>query len=234
MIILFLLCVFFFEDIKFALYDFFGKTHLIEGNGRVYNLPLLTWEHLVMSFLACSCSIVIGVSLGLIALSEWGSDFRPVIEKLVSLTEALPAIGILAIFIPIFGFGVVPGAIVLVVGGVMPIVFSTISGIENVPRGMLEVGSGLGMTPMEVFFRIKLPMSFPVLVSGMRSASVIIIGSATLAAISGAGGLGIPIFNSGIRGFDPIMLMEGALPVTLMALITDKLFSMLEEFRRLK
>lgn len=229
---LFLFSVFFFEDVKGAIYEWTGKSYLIEGDGYRYNLPLLTWQHLEMSFWACLFSILIGAGLGLIALTKVGSEFRPVIEKFVSLTKALPAVGILAIFIPIFGFGIVPGAIVLVIGGTMPIVFSTISGIENVPEDMLEVGMGMGMTRWELFWKVKVPIALPVLISGMRSASVIIIGSATLAAITGAGGLGIPIFNSGIRGFDPVMLMEGAIPVSLLALLVDKIFSLLEEYAR--
>lgn len=230
MILLLLICVFYFEDIKFNIYEISGKTYLIEGGGRRWNLPLLAWQHFLMSFWACLCSVITGVALGLFVLTRWGSEFRSVVEKFASLTKALPAIGILAIFIPIFGFGIVPGIIVLVIGGTLPIIFSTIAGLENVPADMLEVGEGLGMTDLEVFWTVKVPMSLPVLVSGMRSASVIIIGSATLAAISGAGGLGIPIFNSGIRGFDPVMLLEGAIPVTLMALAADKIFSILEEY----
>lgn len=230
MTLLLLVCVFYFEDIKFNIYEILGKSYLIEGEGRRWNLPLLAWQHFLMSFWACLCSIVIGILLGLFVLTRWGSEYRPVVEKFVSLTKALPAIGILAIFIPIFGFGIVPGIIVLVIGGTLPIIFSTISGLENVPSDMLEVGKGQGMTEWEIFWKVKVPMSLPVLISGMRSASVIIIGSATLAAISGAGGLGIPIFNSGIRGFDPVMLMEGAIPVTLMALLADKAFGILEEY----
>lgn len=230
MILLLLVCVCCFENIKLNIYEIFGKRYLIEGEGRRWNLPLLTWQHFLMSFWACLCSILIGITLGLFVLTRWGSEYRVVVEKFASLTKALPAVGILAVFIPIFGFGIVPGIIVLVIGGTLPIIFSTISGLENIPADMLEIGEGMGMTAREVFWAVKVPMSLPVLVSGMRSSSVIIIGSATLAAISGAGGLGIPIFNSGIRGFDPVMLMEGAIPVTLMALATDKIFAMLEEY----
>ena len=225
---LFLLAVFGYESIKEGLYHLFNKAYLLEDTGYPMNLPLLTWQHLEMSFLACSASVLIGVCLGVFAVSKLGYPFRPIIEKIASLSNALPTIGLLAIFIPIFGFGVIPGAIVLVLGGTMPIVFSVISGLINVPEQLLEVGSGMGMNNSQLFWRIKVPLAFPVLISGIRTATIIIIGSATLTAISGAGGLGIPIFNSGIRGFDPVMLLEGVIPVSLLALLMDRFFCCME------
>ena len=86
----------------------------------------------------------------------------------------------------------------------------------------------MGMSSSQLFWKVKVPMAFPVLLSGIRTATIIIIGSATLTAISGAGGLGIPIFNSGIRGFDPVMLLEGVIPVSLMALLMDRFYCCME------
>lgn len=216
------------EPVKFSVYALFHKEYLLVGSVSKYNMPLLALQHAEMSLAACVISIAIGMPLGIFVLTEFGSEFREIVEKLVSLTKALPQIGLIAILIPIFGYGIVPGAILLILGGMLPIVFSTISGLENVPPEMIEVGKGLGMTKMGLFRKVQLPLALPILISGVRTASIIIVGSATIAAISGAGGLGIPIFNSGVRGFDPIMLLEGAIPVSLMALFLDKLFNYIE------
>ena len=84
------------------------------------------------------------------------------------------------------------------------------------------------MSKRKVFFKIKLPLAFPVLMAGIRASAIIVIGCATLAAMAGAGGLGTLIYAAGVRGFDPIMLLQGALPVCLFALFVDRLFGYLE------
>ncbi|MDR1194583.1 MAG: ABC transporter permease [Peptococcaceae bacterium] len=229
LLILFFTVVFVYDNIKYDFYEAINRTFLIAGSGYPVDLPLLAWQHTVMSFWACFLSIIIGVSLGVFAMTGIGKEFRIVIEKLTSFSKSLPAIGLLAMLIPIFGFGAVPGIIVLVLGGVMPIVYSTIAGIANVPDFMLEVGLGLGMSRQRLFLEVQTPLAFPVLISGMRTASTIIIGGATLAAFSGSGGLGMLIISAGIRGFDPVMLMEGVLPISLMALIADRSFGLLEQ-----
>jgi osmoprotectant transport system permease protein len=224
-----LLVVFCFPIIESPLYEIMDKTNMQKINDYELSLPLLTWQHLKMSFSACLFSILIGLALGVFASVGSGRQFRPVIEKLVMLSNALPAIGLLAIFIPIFGFGVWAGVIPLLFCGTMPIVFNTMTGLDNVPNDLVEVGEGLGMTKLQVFLKIKIAMSFPILVAGLRASAIIIIGLATLTAISGAGGLGVPIFESGIRGFDPVMLIKGTLPVCLLALFVDRLFGYWEE-----
>lgn len=220
--------VFGFESVMEELYALFHKSHVYETVEHNINLPLLTWQHIVMSFWGCLFSSALGMGLGVFATTLFGKEFKPLIEKMMSLSQAVPTIGILAVLIPIFGFGVTPGAIVLVITGIMPIVFSTMTGLENVPEDMLEVGMSMGMKPMELFWKVKIPSSIPVIVTGLRTTSIIIIGSATLAAITGAGGLGRPIFSAGIRGFDPVMLIEGTIPVVLLALLVDRIFEYLE------
>jgi osmoprotectant transport system permease protein len=223
--VLLLASIFFFEKIKDDIYAITHLSYHLKGN---FDLPLLTWQHVTMSFWSCLLSIIIGMALGIFCLTGLGDDFRPIIEKIVAACQALPTIGLLAILLPILGFGLLPGIIVLVICGTMPIVFSTIAGIENIPEQMIEIGIGLGMTKAEIFLKIKLPLAFPVILSGVRTASIIIIGSATLTAITGAGGLGLPIFRAGFRGFDPIMLLEGAIPVTLLAMLVDRVFAYCE------
>ncbi|ATW27456.1 ABC transporter permease [Candidatus Formimonas warabiya] len=223
--ILLLASIFLFEKCKEYIYAVTNLSYHVQGE---FDLPLLTWQHITMSFWSCLLSIIIGMVLGIFSLTRLGSEFRPIIEKMVAASQALPTIGLLAILIPILGFGLLPGIIVLVICGTMPIVFSTITGIENVPEQMIEIGKGLGMTKGEVLLKIQLPLAFPVILSGLRTSSIIIIGSATLTAITGAGGLGLPIFRAGFRGFDPIMLIEGAIPVTLLAMLVDKVFAYCE------
>lgn len=226
--VLLIITVFGFELIVEDLYSLFKMSHVYESTYHAINLPLLTWQHIVMSFGGCFCSIVIGMAIGIFATTAFGREFQPLIEKMMSLFQAIPTIGFLSVLIPVFGFGVMPGIIVLVISGIMPIVFSTITGINNTPDDLVEVGQSVGMKKWELFFRVKVPSAIPVIVAGLRTTSVIIVGCATLAAITGAGGLGQPIFSAGIRGFDPVKLLEGTIPVTLLALLVDRIFEYVE------
>lgn len=228
LVILLCIIIFGFERVRELIYALFNKSHIYESISTPPNLPLLTWQHIVMCFWGCFFSIVIGMAFGIFATTEFGKEFRNLIEKLMSLFQAIPTIGILAVLIPVFGFGVTPGAIVLVITGIMPIVFSTITGIENVSADLIEVGMSMGMKKKDLFLKIKIPSAIPVIVAGLRTTSIIIVGSATLAAITGAGGLGRLIFSAGIRGFDPVRLLEGTIPVTLLALLIDRIFELVE------
>lgn len=228
LIILLCVVVFGFGEVTGLVYALFNKSHIYETIVNPANLPLRTWEHIVMCFWGCFFSIVVGMGIGIFATTEFGKEFRLLIEKMMSLSQAVPTIGFLAVLIPIFGFGVIPGAIVLVITGIMPIVFSTITGMENVSMDLIEVGLSMGMKKWELFWKVKLPAAIPVIVAGLRTTSIIIVGSATLAAITGAGGLGRLIFNAGIRGFDPVRLLQGTIPVTILALLVDRIFELVE------
>lgn len=227
-LVLLILSIWGFPKVEYSLYKFFNMTTIYNNSTLELSLAKLAWEHVIMSAWGCGISIAVGLIIGVFCVTEVGSEFRIIIEKMMSLSQSLSTIGLLALLVPIFGFGVIPGAIVLVIGGTMPIVFSTITGLENVPKNLTEAAYGLGMNEIEMFFKVKLPCAFPVILAGLRTTSVIIIGSATVAAITGAGGLGIPIFSAGIRGFNPVKLLEGTIPVTLMALLADRIFELAE------
>ena len=94
-------------------------SHIYESTYHAINLPLLTWQHIVMSFGGCFCSIVIGMAIGILPPLPLGG-VSALIEKMMSLFQAIPTIGFLSVLIPVFGFGVMPGIIVLVISGIMP------------------------------------------------------------------------------------------------------------------
>ena len=214
--------------IKDWLYTITSNENLLQVSDYGFSLSKLTIEHVEMSIIAVLGTILIGLPIGIFASVGVGKQFKHLIERITALANALPSLGVLAILIPIFGYGMESAAIALLFCGVMPIIFNTITGLENVPSYITELGEGLGMSKRKVFFKIKLPLAFPVLMAGIRASAIIVIGCATLAAMAGAGGLGTLIYAAGVRGFDPIMLLQGALPVCLFALFVDRLFGYLE------
>lgn len=110
----------------------------------------------------------------------------------------------------------------------MPIVYSVVVGIEQVPEDIVDAAKGMGMTEAEVYIKIKLPLALKVILGGLRRALVINISAAILAAAVGAGGFGVLVVN-GVRTFDMVLILEGAVPVTLLAVITELLLKELEE-----
>lgn len=226
--LLFLASVVVLPLIKDWLYTVTSNKHLLQVSDYGFNLVKLTIEHVEMSVLASIATIIVGFAIGVFASVGIGKQFKHLIERVTALANALPALGVLAILIPILGYGMKSAAVALLFCGVMPIIFNTITGLGSVPQYMIELGEGLGMSKVRVFFNIKLPLACPVIMAGVRSSAIIIIGCATLAAMAGAGGLGTLIYAAGVRGFDPIMLLQGALPVCLFALFVDRIFAYCE------
>jgi osmoprotectant transport system permease protein len=118
--------------------------------------------------------------------------------------------------------------IALTLYALMPIVYNVVVGIEEVPRDVVEAAEGMGMTPTEVYRKVKLPLALGAILGGIRTSTVINISAATLAAAVGAGGLGVLVVN-GVKTFDLVLILEGSIPVTLLAVITELFLGDLQE-----
>jgi osmoprotectant transport system permease protein len=125
--------------------------------------------------------------------------------------QTIPSIALLAFMLPVFGIGVVPAIAALFLYGLLPILRNIVAGLRGVAAGLLEVGRGLGMRPRDLLWRVELPLAAPVILAGIRTAAVISVGTATLAAFIGAGGLGDPIVT-GLTVTDTNLVLSGALP----------------------
>jgi osmoprotectant transport system permease protein len=124
---------------------------------------------------------------------------------------------------PLIGFGVAPAWVALALYGLLPIVQATIAGIESVPAAVRDAAVGLGLTPQQVLARVELPLALPVIVGGVRSSVIINIGTAAIASTVGAKTLGSPIII-GLAGFNTAYVIQGALLVGLLAVVTDLAF----------
>ena len=168
-------------------------------------------------------SLAIGVAAGLFVTRRAGREFRPLVETLVAIGQTVPPVAVLAIAVPLIGFGALPALIALALYGLLPIVRATIAGIESVPRGVIEVADGLGLSRTQRLLRIELPLALPVLLAGVRSSVIINIGTAAIASTVGAKTLGSPIIV-GLSGFNTAYVIQGALVVALLAIVTDLAF----------
>lgn len=185
----------------------------------------LTGEHLSLSLSAVLLAIAVAVPLGIL-LSRNRRVADPVIT-VVGLFQTLPAVALLAFMIPVLGIGARPALTALFLYALLPILSNTYKGLMGVDPSVKEAARGMGMTARQMLFMVELPLAFRVIMSGIRTSTVLIIGWATLAAFVGAGGLGEPIL-SGFAMVSPKLILAGALPVTIMALLADFLLGRLE------
>lgn len=204
---------------------------LVRGKGGSFlrtSLPELALQHLVLVLLAGSASVLTGVTLGTLAVFSRGRDFRNLLLGLSSFTETLPSVAIIALAVPVLGYGAGPTLLALYLYGILPVLRNTIDGLEGVDRDIVEAARGMGMSEIRTLFSVRAVLAFPIILAGVRTSLIITISAATLGAAVGAGGFGVPIV-SGIRSFDPIMILRGAVPVSLMALFTDSLLRLLAQ-----
>lgn len=182
-------------------------------------------RHMLLTALALAGALTIALPLGVLVYRRTAIA-RPTLY-IAGLLQTVPSIALLAFMIPLFGIGVVPAVAGLLLYAILPILRTTITALQSVEPLLVEVATGMGLTRSQSLWRIELPLALPGLFAGVRVATVIAIGTATLAAFIGAGGLGEPIVT-GLALNDPGLILEGALPAAGLAIAADLIFDALE------
>ncbi len=188
-----------------------------------------TLEHLGLSALALALGALLAVPLGL-ALERRRRLAEPVIRAL-GVTQTIPSIALLAFMVPLLGVGAVPAVVALWLYSLFPILRNTYTGVKNADPEAVEAATALGMTAGQVLAQVRLPLAVPVIMAGVRTAGVITVGTATLAAFIGAGGLGEPIVK-GLQLVDTAMILSGALPAAALAVVVDGALGLAERALR--
>ncbi len=188
-----------------------------------------TLEHVGL----CAAALLLGAALA-IPLGLWLERRRGWAESViraVGITQTVPSIALLAFMIPLFGIGTLPALVALWIYSLFPILRNTYSGVRDANPRAVEAATALGMTGGQVLRQVRLPLAAPVILAGVRTAAVLTVGTATLAAFIGAGGLGEPIVT-GLQLVDERRILAGALPAALLALAVDGLLALLERTLR--
>ena len=186
----------------------------------------LTRQHLTLVLLSVAVACLIGVPLGVLA--AFIAPLRQTVLALVGVLQTVPSLALLAILIPLLGMiGTVPALLALFVYALLPIVSNTCTGILQLPQGLRMAALALGMTRRQRLWLVDLPLTLPVMLAGVRTAAVTSVGTATIAAFIGAGGYGERI-TIGLALNDNQMLLAGAIPAAVLALLTQGLFALLE------
>lgn len=183
----------------------------------------LLGSHLALVALSSALSLAVGIAAGIFVTRAAGREFRPLVETVVAVGQTVPPVAVLAIAVPLIGFGALPALIALALYGLLPILRATIAGLESVPPGAREAADGTGMTALQRLWHVELPLALPVLLAGVRSSVIINIGTATVASTVGARTLGSPIIV-GLAGFNTAYVIQGALLVGWLAVVVDLAF----------
>lgn len=182
---------------------------------------VLLWEHLRLVAVSSFLSALAGCLLGIFSTRRAGRPFLPVIEDLLSLGQTFPPVAVLALAVPAVGYGFKPALLALFLYGMLPVARNAIDGLLSVPGEVKDAARGIGMSSGRILWSIELPLALPVIMAGIRTSVVINVGTATIGATIGAGGLGVPIV-AGLIGENPAYILEGALLSALMAVFLDQ------------
>ena len=193
---------------------------------RKYFFKIFT-EHLVLTFVSLFFALLISIPLGVWAVRS--SRVEKIVFTVVNTLQTIPSLALLAFFIPFLGIGFAPAVLSLFIYALLPLIRNTFEGIKNVDKSYVEASAGMGLNSWQVLRYVQIPLALPVMLAGLRISAVIVVGTATLAAFIGAGGLGDPIFR-GIATLNSRLIFLGAVPAALLAIALDKALALLENF----
>jgi len=171
-------------------------------------------EHIQISFIALFFAVVIAIPIGIYLTNQ--KKIAEIIIGISAVLQTIPSLALLGLLIPLFGIGKVPAIIALVAYALLPILRNTYTGINEVDSSLKEAATAMGMNTYKRLVKVELPLAMPVMMAGIRTAMVLIVGTATLAALIGAGGLG-DIILLGIDRNNPALIVLGAIPAALLA-----------------
>ncbi|MEM1057626.1 MAG: ABC transporter permease [Verrucomicrobiota bacterium] len=189
----------------------------------------LTGEHLNMSCMGVLLAFAVGLTASLLASGRPRSELA--VQSVANVFQTIPALALLAIFFAFMGSGYWTVVVTLALYAVLPVVKSCSAALGDPHAELLEAGRGMGMSPTELLWHIQIPQGLPVIISGLRIAFIYCIGSATLAAFIGAGGLGEYIYR-GLSINNPARVLLGAIPIALLAIVIDLLLGLVEKKAR--
>lgn len=186
----------------------------------------LTRQHLMLVAISVGIAILIGVPLAILVFAH--VRLRALVLGIASILQTVPSLALLAVLISLLGaIGALPALIALTLYSLLPIMRNTVTGLAEVPNGLRMAGTALGMTPPQSLRLVLLPLALPTLLAGVRTATAIAIGTATIAAFIGAGGFGERIVT-GLALNDRELLLAGALPAAALALLSEGIFELVE------
>ena len=198
--------------------------YISENTGQIL---LLFGQHFYLFIVSTVFAIAIGIGLAIYVTAPGNEKTGGRVVSITGAAQAVPPIAIIALAFIFVGIGATPSIIALIIYSIVPILFNASSGLLSVPPQVIEAGRGLGLTHRQVLWKIKIPMSLPVIMAGIRSAATINIGTATVASFIGGGGLG-DLILMGLKLYRSDIILTGAILTAIMAIAVDYLLQLAE------
>jgi osmoprotectant transport system permease protein len=191
----------------------------------------LALSHLGLVAASSAIAAILGVAAAIFVTRPAGAEFRGLVEALVAMGQSFPPVAVLAIAVPAIGFGAEPALIALTLYGILPVLENTLAGLGAVPARVRDAARGIGMGEARILVAVELPLAAPVIVAGIRTSTIINVGTAAIASTVGARTLGSPIII-GLDAANIAYVLQGAILVGLLAILLDLAFDRLVAWTR--
>ncbi|WP_244491609.1 ABC transporter permease [Bosea sp. Root381] len=188
----------------------------------------LTLAHLQLVLGATGAAALVGVSAGILVTREAGKRLLPLVSATAAIGQTFPPVAVLALTVPVLGYGSGATLVALFVYALLPIIANTVAGLEGVEVSVRDAADGMGFTPLRRLLQVELPLAAPVILAGIRTSAIINVGTATVGSTVGALSLGSPIIE-GLSGSNTAYVVQGAMLVAVLALLIDRLFALVSE-----
>jgi osmoprotectant transport system permease protein len=201
-----------------------------QENINAGNVATLIWQHLLITFAVTAIVLAVGIPLGVLVTRPGAKVLRPFIVGVANIGQAAPAIGLLVLlFLWTAKTGFWIGVLPIALYSLLPVLASTILGLDQVDRSLMDAGRGQGMARSALLLRVELPLAIPYILAGLRTSLVIAVGTATLSFLVNAGGLGI-LIDTGYKLQDNVTLILGSVLAVCLALLVDWFGGLAEHF----
>ena len=187
----------------------------------------LLQNHLVLVAISAAIGALAAVAGGIFATRPSGRDFLPLVSQVASIGQTFPPVAVLALAVPVLGFGEAPILMALILYGLLPILRNTLAGLEGISPAVREAATGMGMTPLQVLMRVELPLAGRIILAGIRTSVTINTATAAIGSTIGARTLGDPVIAGLVNG-NTAYVLQGAILIGLLALTADSLFEAIE------
>lgn len=187
---------------------------------QVYLLLQKTGEHLYVSLLAIGIASIIGLGTGTIMAYLKNNILTKTVMNWAVITVTIPSVAMFGLIVPIFGIGLWPAIVVLVMYALLPILRNTLTGLTGIRQEIVSSATGIGLSKAQILYKIRIPMSVPIIAAGLRNSVVMTVGLVTIASLIGSGGLGDLIFQ-GIQQSNTDLILQGTILVAAIAVLSD-------------
>jgi osmoprotectant transport system permease protein len=189
----------------------------------------LTLQHLQLVSIAGGMAIAVGVPIGILLTRGFMRRYREILLNILGICQTVPSLAVIAMAMTYLGIGKKTAIFALIIYGLLPIIRNTVAGLSGVAPVILDAGRGMGMKPVQLLLRVELPNASYIILTGIRTSIVIMVGTAALSFLIGGGGLGDLIFT-GIMMVDPAYMLAGAVPTAALAVVLNWFFGVLEKW----